>query len=121
VAIDAEVAAPQGGAPTSGSGATARPQQQQQQPRALQNNPYQQSMQQQPQQSHQTNQPAMTPSGTPVFHIASLNPYHNRWTIMARVTQKSDIKTWSKAGGNEGKLFSMTLMDESVSWHLFMI
>lgn len=55
----------------------------------------------------------MTPSGTPVFHIGSLNPYQNRWTIMARVTQKSDIKTWSKAGGNEGKLFSMTLMDES--------
>ncbi|KAK3829423.1 MAG: hypothetical protein JOS17DRAFT_748147 [Linnemannia elongata] len=114
LAIDAEVAAPQGGAPTSASGTVARPQQpqqQQQQFRAPQNNPYQQQVQQQ--QSHQTHQPAMTPSGTPVFHIASLNPYQNRWTIMARVTQKSDIKTWSKAGGNEGKLFSMTLMDES--------
>lgn len=71
------------------------------------------------QQNHQPHQPAMTPSGTPVFHIGSLNPYQNRWTIMARVTQKSDIKTWSKAGGNEGKLFSMTLMDESVSRYFF--
>ncbi|KAG0291122.1 Replication factor A protein 1 [Linnemannia gamsii] len=113
LAIDAEVAAPQGGAPTSAAGSTARPQQQQQQSRAPQNNPYQQQMQQQQRQNHQAPQQAMTPSGTPVCHIATLNPYHNRWTIMARVTQKSDIKTWSKAGGNEGKLFSMTLMDES--------
>ncbi|KAF9156535.1 Replication factor A protein 1 [Linnemannia schmuckeri] len=117
LAIDGEVVAPQGGAPTSTSGSAARPQQQQpqqqqQQFRAPQNNPYQQQMQQQ-QQNQQAHQPAMTPSGSPVFHISSLNPYHNRWTIMARVTQKSDIKTWSKAGGNEGKLFSMTLMDES--------
>jgi len=36
-----------------------------------------------------------------------------RWTIKARVTQKSDIKHWSNARG-EGKLFSCTFMDETV-------
>lgn len=36
----------------------------------------------------------------------------SRWTIKARVTQKSDIKHWSNQRG-EGKLFSVTLMDET--------
>lgn len=40
-----------------------------------------------------------------------------RWTVKARVTQKSDIKVWSNARG-EGKLFSVTLMDETVSFNL---
>lgn len=35
-----------------------------------------------------------------------------RWTIKARVTQKSEIKHWSNQRG-EGKLFSVTLMDET--------
>ena len=36
----------------------------------------------------------------------------NRWTIRARVSQKSSIRTWSNSRG-EGKLFSMNLIDES--------
>ncbi|KAI8504968.1 60S acidic ribosomal protein P1 [Branchiostoma belcheri] len=44
--------------------------------------------------------------------IAGLNPYQNRWTIRARVTNKGSIRTWSNARG-EGKLFSMDLLDES--------
>ncbi|KAF9931091.1 Replication factor A protein 1 [Linnemannia zychae] len=116
LAIDDEVA-PQGTASTTLSGPATRPQQQQQQQqqqvRAPQFNPYQQQMQQPQQQNHQTFQTITGPNGTPISPISTLNPYHNRWTIMARVTQKSDIKTWSKAGGNEGKLFSMTLMDDS--------
>ncbi|KAG0276608.1 Replication factor A protein 1 [Linnemannia exigua] len=114
LAIDGEPA-PQGAAPVAASGSAGRAvqqQQQQQQYRAPQNNPYQQQMHQ-PQQNHHTNQTVMTPSGAPVSSISSLNPYHNRWTIMARVTQKSDVKTWSKPNGNEGRLFSMTLMDDS--------
>lgn len=37
----------------------------------------------------------------------------NRWTIKARVTVKSDVRTWSNAKG-EGKLFSVNLLDETV-------
>lgn len=36
--------------------------------------------------------------------------YQSRWTIKARVTAKSDIRTWSNAKGN-GKLFNVDLLD----------
>lgn len=36
-----------------------------------------------------------------------------RWTIRARVTNKSAIRTWSNSRG-DGKLFSMDIVDESV-------
>lgn len=38
----------------------------------------------------------------------------NRWTVRARVTNKSSIRTWSNSRG-DGKLFSMEIVDESVS------
>lgn len=37
-----------------------------------------------------------------------------RWTIRARVTNKGQIRTWSNSRG-EGKLFSIEMVDESVS------
>lgn len=44
--------------------------------------------------------------------ISSLSPYQNKWVIRARVTNKSQIRTWNNAKG-EGQLFSMDLLDES--------
>lgn len=44
--------------------------------------------------------------------ISSLSPYQNKWVIKARVTNKSNIRTWNNAKG-EGQLFSMDLLDES--------
>lgn len=42
----------------------------------------------------------------------------DRWTIRARVTNKSSIRTWSNSRG-DGKLFSMEIVDESVSVIVF--
>mmetsp|Transcript_17342 Transcript_17342/g.26844 ORF Transcript_17342/g.26844 Transcript_17342/m.26844 type:complete len:643 (+) Transcript_17342:71-1999(+) len=50
--------------------------------------------------------------GPPITPISQLNMYQNRWTIKARVTSKSDIRTWSNARG-EGSLFSIELLDSS--------
>ena len=47
-----------------------------------------------------------------IYPIEGLSPFAHKWTIKARVTQKSDIRTWHKATG-EGKLFSVNLLDES--------
>lgn len=44
--------------------------------------------------------------------IVALSPYQNKWIIKARVTNKSNIRTWSNSRG-EGKLFSMDLVDET--------
>ncbi|KAF2770452.1 single-stranded DNA-binding replication protein A [Teratosphaeria nubilosa] len=47
-----------------------------------------------------------------IHPIEALSPYAHRWTIKARVTHKSDIKTWHNKNG-EGKLFSVNLLDDS--------
>lgn len=51
-------------------------------------------------------------SSQPVHPIASLTPYQNKWTIKARVTNKTPVRTWSNSRG-EGKLFSVNFLDES--------
>ena len=47
-----------------------------------------------------------------IYPIEGLSPYQNNWTIKARVLNKSEMKTFVSARG-EGKLFNVTLMDES--------
>lgn len=47
-----------------------------------------------------------------IYPIESLSPYAHKWTIKARCTHKSDIKTWHNKNG-EGKLFSANFLDES--------
>jgi len=51
-------------------------------------------------------------AGTAITPIAALNIYNSRWTIRARVTNKSEIRTWSNPNG-EGSLFSVELLDSS--------
>ncbi|KAM7201495.1 hypothetical protein V8F33_003319 [Rhypophila sp. PSN 637] len=53
-----------------------------------------------------------THGSSTLYPIEALSPYAHKWTIKARVTSKSDIKTWHKQSG-EGKLFSVNLLDES--------
>lgn len=48
----------------------------------------------------------------PIYPIEGLSPYQNKWTIKARVTNKSDIRHWSNQKG-DGKLFSCVFMDET--------
>lgn len=55
---------------------------------------------------------AAAPTNSNIYPIEGLSPFAHKWTIKARVTLKSDIKTWHKATG-EGKLFSVNLLDES--------
>ena len=53
------------------------------------------------------------PDPTQIQPIESLSPYiGNRWVIKARVLDKSQVRTWSNAR-SQGKLCSMTLIDES--------
>lgn len=51
-------------------------------------------------------------SSATIYPIESLSPYQNKWTIKARVTNKSEIKHWHNQKG-EGKLFSCVFMDET--------
>ncbi|KAJ6140091.1 Nucleic acid-binding OB-fold [Penicillium samsonianum] len=62
-------------------------------------------------------QPMSAPMSTSSAHatiypIEAISPYSNKWTMKARCTSKSSIKTWHNKNG-EGKLFSVNLLDDS--------
>ena len=57
-----------------------------------------------------TRSPSETRPG--VYPIEAVSPYQSKWTIKARVTHKSEIKTWSNTK-SEGKLFTVHFLDES--------
>ncbi|KAK5868813.1 hypothetical protein PBY51_009790 [Eleginops maclovinus] len=59
-----------------------------------------------------SNMPSTPGGSSKVVPIASLNPYQSKWTVRARITNKSGIRTWSNSRG-DGKLFSMEMVDES--------
>eukprot|EP00796_Vickermania_ingenoplastis_P008248 gene8248-5769_t len=57
----------------------------------------------------------MNPGEHQIQPIDSLTPFlGGNWWIRARVTDKTDIRTWNKPE-SQGKLFSFTLIDESAS------
>ncbi|KAI9808713.1 MAG: hypothetical protein M1825_003865 [Sarcosagium campestre] len=47
-----------------------------------------------------------------IYPIEAITPYAHKWTIKARCTSKSEIKTWHNSKSS-GKLFSVSLLDES--------
>lgn len=59
-----------------------------------------------------TSQKSSALSKETIVPIAYLNPHDKKWTIKARVISKTRIRYWKNARG-EGKLFSITLMDET--------
>ncbi len=65
----------------------------------------------QPLSTSSNNQPGMF-NNFKVFGISSLNPYQNKWSIKARVTNKSAIRTYSNAKG-EGRLFNVEFIDNT--------
>ncbi|KAI7864761.1 hypothetical protein BDF14DRAFT_1831812 [Spinellus fusiger] len=61
----------------------------------------------------ETQQPRSNPQlDASLFNIKGLNPYQERWTIKARVSFKSEVKTWHNAR-SQGKLFSVNFLDNS--------
>lgn len=71
-----------------------------------------QVQQQQQQQSLPSRTQASSSAHANIYPIEALSPYAHKWTIKARCTNKSDIKTWHNKNG-EGKLFSVNFLDES--------
>lgn len=62
--------------------------------------------------SHQKRFPSSSSSHATIYPIEAISPYSHKWTIKARCTSKSPIKTWHNSK-SEGRLFSVNLLDDS--------
>ena len=51
-----------------------------------------------------------TAAASPPVPIAALNPYTGKWSTKARITSKSEMRSWNNAKG-QGNLFSVDLVD----------
>jgi replication factor A1 len=60
----------------------------------------------------QTVRPVQGSASATIYPIEALSPYAHKWTIKARCTSKSAIKTWHGRSG-DGTLFSVNLLDDS--------
>eukprot|EP01031_Cornospumella_fuschlensis_P025575 gene25575-30881_t len=56
--------------------------------------------------------PVMRSENMQIVPISAINPYSNKWTIKARITTKSERRTWSNAKG-QGTLFNIDLLDSA--------
>jgi replication factor A1 len=56
-------------------------------------------------------QPVMANNNANLIPISALNPYSNRFSFKARITNKADKRSWNNANG-QGTLFSIDLLDE---------
>lgn len=56
--------------------------------------------------------PASASAHATIYPIEAISPYSSKWTIKARCTSKTGVKTWHNKNG-EGKLFSVNLLDDS--------
>lgn len=52
----------------------------------------------------------MASAGYPILPISEISTYQTRWTIRARMTAKSNLRTFSKGNG-QGKVYSIDLLD----------
>ncbi|KAL5363985.1 hypothetical protein BJX96DRAFT_156541 [Aspergillus floccosus] len=54
----------------------------------------------------------VAPGHATMYPIEAISPYCHKWTIKARCTSKTNIKTWQNTKST-GKLFSVNLLDDS--------
>jgi replication factor A1 len=65
-----------------------------------------------PPQQNMAPQHGNTFNASNIHPIKTLNPYHNRWTIKARVTNKTELRPFNGPKG-AGRLFSVDFLDAS--------
>ncbi|RAL05027.1 replication factor A subunit protein RFA1 [Aspergillus ibericus CBS 121593] len=60
----------------------------------------------------QSTRPVLAAAHATIYPIEAISPYSHKWTIKARCTSKTNIKTWHNRN-TEGRLFSVNLLDDS--------